>query len=327
MSFPDDTRTPASAPRELQAGLPDEAGGQASARGYGAHTVWRSSMRLADSAEAGGTYAGCMDAGQSYAGRSDTDLIASEIPVALEFNGISHATLLATPCDLEDFAYGFSYTEGIIRSASDIYGVDIVEKGSGIVVQLDIASACLHGLKLRRRSLAGRTGCGLCGLESLDEVRRSLPALPAPAACFSPEAITRAASELLSMQALHQATGATHAAGWANLEGAVLQVREDVGRHNALDKLIGHMLRNAVSPRDGLAMISSRASFEMVQKAAAAGIGALVAVSAPTSYAVQVAHELNVLLAGFARGGNFTVYSHPEYLGPVQAPNSPWSQP
>lgn len=316
-------RTSKPAPAGLQAGLPHPASGPPSACGYGAHTVWRTRTPEPDSTDVDTAHSKGANAGSAYVGGADTDLIASEVPVALEFNGISHATLLATPCNLEDFAYGFSYTEGIVRSAGDIYGVDIVEKPSGIVVQLEIASACLHELKLRRRSLAGRTGCGLCGLESLDEVRRDLPALPTPAAGYPPDAIVRAASELLSMQALHQATGATHAAGWANLEGAVLEVREDVGRHNALDKLIGHMLRKAISPRDGLAMISSRASFEMVQKAAAAGIGALVAVSAPTSYAVHVAQDLNVLLAGFARGGNFTVYSHPEYLGRV----SPRSQP
>jgi FdhD protein len=248
------------------------------------------------------------------AGRDEPDLIAQEIPVALEYNGISHATLLASPIDLEDFAFGFSYTEGIIRSARDIYGVDIVEGPQGFVVQIDMASACLNQLKLRRRSLAGRSGCGLCGIESLDEVRRELPPLPTPQSKVSAHTISKAVEQLRTLQPLHRATGASHAAGWADRDGNIQYVREDVGRHNALDKLIGHLIRQARDPAHGIAVISSRASFEMVQKAVAAGIPALVAVSAPTTYAVQMADELNILLAGFARGSRFNVYSHPEYL-------------
>ncbi|MGB6105477.1 MAG: formate dehydrogenase accessory sulfurtransferase FdhD [Pusillimonas sp.] len=251
-------------------------------------------------------------------GHAEDDNIAQEVPVALEFNGISHATLLLTPADLEDFAYGFSYTEGIIRSARDIYGLEIVKRPQGLVIQATIASACLNELKLRRRNLAGRTGCGLCGIESLDEVQRELAPLPPRPGHFSAQAISSAVEQLRSMQALHQTTGATHAAGWANSTGTVEYVREDVGRHNALDKLIGHRLRQSPqlsgTGQDGIAVISSRASFEMVQKTAAAGISALVAVSAPTSYAVDLATELNLLLAGFARGSLFTVYSHHEFL-------------
>lgn len=242
------------------------------------------------------------------------DDIAQEVPVALEYNGISHATLLATPCDLEDLAYGFSYTEGIIRSAADIYGVEVVDAPDGLIIQVTIASACLNQLKLRRRALAGRTGCGLCGIESLDEVRRDLlPLSPRPGR-VSRQAVSRAIALLRDSQPLHQATGATHAAGWADASGQILYVREDVGRHNALDKLIGHLLRNAIPAGEGIAAISSRASFEMVQKAAAMGMGAIVAVSAPTSYAVQVATELNVMLAGFARDNRFNLYAHPEFL-------------
>ncbi|MGB3288394.1 MAG: formate dehydrogenase accessory sulfurtransferase FdhD [Burkholderiaceae bacterium] len=259
-------------------------------------------------------------AGEQTPGREETDLVAQEVPVALEYNGIGHATLLTSPTDLEDFAFGFSYTEGIIRSARDIYGMDIVERPTGFVIQVEMASACLNQLKLRRRSLAGRSGCGLCGIESLDEVRRELPALPTPSRPFSATAISTAVDQLRARQPLHLATGATHAAGWADLDGNIGQVREDVGRHNALDKLIGHLIRNTQDTTQGIAVISSRASFEMVQKAAAAGIPALAAVSAPTSYAIQMADELNLLLAGFARGPRFTVYSHPEYLS---IPGSP----
>lgn len=254
-------------------------------------------------------------AGEHTPPRSEDDLIAQEIPVALEYNGISHATLLATPCDLEDLAYGFSYTEGIIRSASDVYDMNVVEAPQGMIIQISIANACLNQLKLRRRALAGRTGCGLCGIESLDEVRRNLAALPSRPGQISGQGISRAMRQLRALQPLHLATGATHAAGWASAVGQVLHVREDVGRHNALDKLIGHLLRHAIATDAGIAAISSRASFEMVQKAASAGISAVAAVSAPTTYAIQLATELNVLLAGFARDNRFNLYAHPEFLG------------
>lgn len=259
-------------------------------------------------------------AGHDMACRAETDSLAEEVPVALQFNGISHATVLATPADLVDLAYGFSYTEGIVRDAGDIYDVEIVTEDRGIVLELTIASACLNELKLRRRSLAGRTGCGLCGIESLDEVRRKLSPLLARPAGFSAPAIVRAVDQLRARQPMHLASGATHAAGWADMQGAIQQLREDVGRHNALDKLIGHLLRQAIDPAEGLAVISSRASFEMVQKAVAARINALIAVSAPTTYAVEIATELNVLLAGFARQQHFTVYSHPEFLDGTGSP-------
>lgn len=245
---------------------------------------------------------------------AQADELATEVPIALEFNGISHATVLATPCNLEDFAYGFSFTEGIIRSGSDIFDIDIDTRENGVVLQLTIASACLNQLKLRRRSLAGRTGCGLCGLESLDEVQRELPALENRKPYVTAGAILHAARQLKQSQPLHLETGATHAAAWADAQGTIKQVREDVGRHNALDKLIGHLLRTAEDPASGFAVISSRASFEMVQKAAAAGIGVLAAVSAPTTYAANMAHDLNILLTGFTRNNSFTVYAHPEHL-------------
>lgn len=249
----------------------------------------------------------------------ESDELAQEVPVALEYNGISHAALLLTPCDLEDLAYGFSYTEGIIRSARDIHDLDIAQDDNGIVLRATIASACLDQLKRRRRTLAGRTGCGLCGLESLAEVRRDLPAVAPRTAPISRQAISTAVRQLRERQPLHLSTGATHAAGWADEHGAIQIVREDVGRHNALDKLIGHLIRHSIDTTKGMAVISSRASFEMVQKAAAAGMSALIAVSAPTTYAVQIAAELNLLLAGFARGNRFTVYAHPEYLSDTGA--------
>ena len=253
-------------------------------------------------------------AGQRGTTQSESDQIAIEVPIALEYNGLSHAVMLATPCDLEDLAYGFSYTEGIIRKAGDIYDIDIVEKDEGIVLHIEIASACVQQLKLRRRQIAGRTGCGLCGIDSLSEVRRSLDPVVRTAEPLPYDAMLAAARNLFNRQSLHQVTGATHAAGWADNAGEIITVREDVGRHNALDKLIGTMLRTDIDPNTGLAMISSRASFEMVQKAAAAGISIIAAVSAPTSYAIRVADELNVLLAGFVRDTRFTLYTHAQHL-------------
>ena len=253
-------------------------------------------------------------AGQHGTRQAESDQIAIEVPIALEYNGLSHAVMLATPCDLEDLAYGFSYTEGIIRKAGDIYDIDIVEQDEGIVLQIEIASACVQQLKLRRRQIAGRTGCGLCGIDSLSEVRRSLDPVVRTADPLPYDAMLAAARNLFNRQSLHQVTGATHAAGWASSEGEIITVREDVGRHNALDKLIGTMLRTGIDPNMGLAMISSRASFEMVQKAASAGISIIAAVSAPTSYAIRVANELNVLLAGFVRDTRFTLYTHAQHL-------------
>lgn len=278
---------------------------------------------LADAASllAGHSRHAVLRSGGHTAGYTELDELAQEIPVALEYNGIAHATLLATPADLEDLAVGFSFTEGIIRKASDLYDLDIAETPKGIIIQATIASVCLSLLKARRRNLAGRTGCGLCGIESLDEVRRILPAVAARPGKHDPAAMAQAVEQLSTRQPLHRLTGATHAAGWANSAGEILHVREDVGRHNALDKLIGHLLRHSVDTADGIAVISSRASFEMVQKAASAGISALIAVSAPTTYAVTLANELNVLLAGFARNDRFSVYSHPEYLGTPGAPS------
>ncbi len=245
---------------------------------------------------------------------AESDELAVEVPVVLEYNGLSHATVLATPHDLEDFARGFSITEGIVRSIDDIYAIDISERENGIVVQLTIASACLHALRTRRRSLAGRTGCGLCGVETLEDVHRALDPLPAREAFLDADSISAALAHLNEGQPLRRRTGATHAAAWATLNGQVVFVREDVGRHNALDKVVGQLHEAGYDPAQGFVVISSRASFEIVQKTAAAGVSAVVAVSAPTSFAVGMATALNVMLVGFARDKGFTVYAHPDYL-------------
>ena len=244
-----------------------------------------------------------------------SDWIARETPIALVFNGISHAVMMASPGDLEDFALGFGITEGLLASPDELYGVDVNEVRQGVEVHLEVASACAWRLRERRRNMAGRTGCGLSGTDSLGQVRRDPPA-PAHPIRLTSTAVLRAESSLKSAQMLQKLTGATHAAAWCDLHGEVQLLREDVGRHNALDKLIGAMIRANIAVDQGFIAITSRASFEMVQKAAMIRAGALVAVSAPTSLAIQTAHECGVALAGLVRDGRRMVaYTFADRLG------------
>lgn len=241
------------------------------------------------------------------------DLLADEVPVALEFNGISHAVMLATPADLEDFALGFSLTEGIVGAPADVLEIEVEEVENGIRVALRITGQCFAHLKERRRSLAGRTGCGLCGVDSLSQVRRPLdPVTALPPVDIA--ALQKALQTLPTLQPLQRETGAAHAAAWVTGDGAIACLREDVGRHNALDKLIGALARRTTDFGAGAALITSRASYEMVQKAAAVGVGIVAAVSAPTAYAVRLAEELNVTLIGFLRPRGQVLYAHPARL-------------
>ena len=242
--------------------------------------------------------------------------LIEEVPVALVYNGVSHAVMLASPADLEDFALGFSLSEGILTAPDELYDCEVVSTAEGIEVRLEIAAGRMFGLRARRRSLAGRTGCGLCGVESLRAAVRQ-PAPVAPRAPLPAAAIQRALSALPASQPLHRATGAAHAAGWASNDGQLQWVREDVGRHNALDKLIGALARNYVVPASGFVVVTSRASYEMVQKTAAAGIGLLAAISAPTAFAARLAEAANVTLVGLARPGRLTGYSRLDQLAGV----------
>ncbi len=245
-------------------------------------------------------------------------MLARECAVALEFNGVSHAVMLATPLDLEDFALGFALSEGIIDRAGQCYGIDIHEGVDGWTARIEIAAACFARLKQSRRNLTGRTGCGLCGVESLAHVVRALPDLRDARNARDPvdsASVSRALSELGQHQAIGAATGATHAAAWADATGDIRIVREDVGRHNALDKLIGAGLRaEPTGWKDGFLIVTSRASMEMVQKAAMAGFTILIALSAPTDLAVRLAEQHGICLVGFATPGHWTVYSHPQRL-------------
>lgn len=242
------------------------------------------------------------------------DWLAEEVPVALVFNGVSHAVMLASPDHLDDFALGFGLTEGLLADARELYGMDVQRTAQGIELQLDVASACEWRLKERRRNLAGRTGCGLCGTESLDQVQRT--ALPAaPVLRLEPGVLGQAQRALREWQAVQQLTGAAHAAAWCDLQGRIVLLREDIGRHNALDKLVGAMAKARTDPTQGWVLVTSRASFEMVQKTAMAGAGLLAAVSAPTTLAVDLAQRCGLALAGFVRGDDFVVYTHPERFG------------
>ncbi len=236
--------------------------------------------------------------------------LAGEVPIALEYNGVSHAVMLATPEDLEDFALGFSIAEGIVQDPGEVYGVEAHPSSRGVTVAIELASEAFARLKDRRRTLAGRTGCGICGAENLDHVLRPLPALAGRGPRVRPEALSAALAALVRAQRLQKQTGAVHGAAWSDLPGTAEIVREDVGRHNALDKLIGAVVRSRTHQNPGFVVVTSRASIEMVQKAACIAT-TLAAVSAPTRLAMQVAHDCGLTLVGFARGNEFSVYSHP----------------
>ena len=236
--------------------------------------------------------------------------LANEVPVALEYDGQPYAVMMLTPADLEDFAVGFSLTERLVERAADIARVDIrsAEKGIAIDVRLEQpASARLAG---RRRALVGQSGCGICGIQTLDEAIPKLPPL-AGAPPVAARALFEALSRLVSHQPLNEATGAVHAAAFCQSDGHIVVVREDVGRHNALDKLIGHLARNGTDAADGFALLTSRCSYELVQKAVIARIPVLVTISAPTELAVAIARDAKLTLIALARPDSMLVFNDP----------------
>ena len=238
-----------------------------------------------------------------------TDVIAVEVPVALEYNGISHVVMLASPADLENFALGFSLSEGIIQQVSELYACEVESTEAGWLVHLEIAAERFMLLKQRRRNLAGRTGCGLCGTESLEQVTRCTTSV-SHRHHFTEAAIVNGMHSMQNLQPLQMQSGATHAAAWMTAQGQVDLVREDVGRHNALDKLIGVMAQQKQDFSEGVMLITSRASYEMVQKAAIMNVGVIAAISAPTSFAVELAEHTGVTLMGFMRDNSYVVYTH-----------------
>ena len=245
-------------------------------------------------------------------------VLPAEVAVALSFNGSTQAVMMASPADLEDFAYGFALTEGLARP-DEIVSVEVVETPEGIDVQIWVTPEAEARLAKRRRTMAGPVGCGLCGIDSLQEAMRELPPVTAEFQ-MTPEQVRAAIAALPGAQPLHDATRAVHAAGF--WDGALVAVREDVGRHNALDKLVGAMRAGAVSSGaarasthpTGAVLLTSRVSIDMVQKVAALGAPILIAVSAPTMRAVAMADAAGITLIGLARPDRFEVFTHESRL-------------
>lgn len=241
------------------------------------------------------------------------DFLAEEVPVALVYNGISHVVMMASPKDLELFAIGFSLSEGIIEHPQDIYGMDVVQACNGLEVQIELSSRRFMGLKERRRALAGRTGCGVCGVEQLNDIGKPVSPLPFTQT-FNLAHLNPALEHLNDVQPIGQLSGCTHAAAWVLPSGEIAGGHEDVGRHVALDKLLGRRARESEVWQQGAALVSSRASYEMVQKSAMCGVEILFAVSAATTLAVEVAERCNLTLVGFCKPGRATIYTHPQRL-------------
>ena len=242
-------------------------------------------------------------------------MVAEEVPVSLVYNMRPHVVMMATPADLEDFAVGFTLTEGIVASVAEISRVEPVRHAQGIEVQIDIHDASADQLKSRGRSLIGRTGCGLCGVESIQDAVRDLPPIKSGGPPISREALWAAEAELNRLQVWNQETGSMHAAVWVSPQGVPEVVREDVGRHNALDKVVGALARSGRNPADGFIVLTSRASYELVQKAVAARVRLLAAVSRPTGLAIRLAEASGLTLVALLRGRTANVYTHGERLG------------
>ncbi len=238
-------------------------------------------------------------------------LVASEIPLALEYNCISHAVMMISPMDIRDFAVGFSLTEGIIDHPGDIMDLAIDVKDNGLIAALEISPEYFARLDQFKRTLAGRTGCGLCGVDRLDHAVR--PLLPVKSQLkVKPEVVYDSMQRLAALQVQNKKTGALHAAAFVDNTGEILCIREDIGRHNALDKLIGHMMRQEINPANGFVLITSRCSFEMVHKCATFGIPLLAAVSATTDLALKLAEEAELTLIAFTRRDGMNIYCDPK---------------
>ncbi|SEN48613.1 FdhD protein [Pseudorhodobacter antarcticus] len=240
--------------------------------------------------------------------------LPDEVAVAMVFNGSTQAVMMATPADITDLAHGFALTEGVITDLSQIESFEITDHPNGIEARFWITPDRADALSTRRRFMAGPVGCGLCGIDSLDQANRPLPQVSNPALRFSRADIANATDALRNLQPLHDQTHAAHAAGFLRPGAGIVMAREDVGRHNALDKLIGAMARAGITPTNGAFVMTSRLSIELIQKCAIAGAPALIAVSAPTAAAVALANAAGITLAAFARGGGFDIYSQPHRI-------------
>ena len=242
--------------------------------------------------------------------------VAEETAIALTYNRVTYAVMMATPSDLEDFAVGFSLAEGVVERADEIEEIEVVEaaSGDGIEVRMWIAPERVEAMGERRRAIAGPTGCGLCGLDSLAQALWPPPRVT-PGLCITPAEIEAAVAALAPGQALGRETRAVHAAGFWRPGWGLVALREDVGRHNALDKLAGALARAGEDAAAGLLVMTSRVSVELVQKAARMGVGVLVAVSAPTGLALRTAKAAGITLVAVAREDGFELFTHPERIG------------
>ena len=243
------------------------------------------------------------------------DRVAEELPVSVVYNGMPHVVMMASPADLEDFALGFSLSEGVLQRPEELHAIDIAPLSDGMQISMEISLERYLALEVQHRNLAGRTGCGLCGAETIEQAVRH-PAQVGSGVNITDQALQAALRQLSQRQELNAKTGAVHAAAWARPDGELVALREDVGRHNALDKLIGALIKRGENLAGGFALITSRASFEMAQKAATVGITLLAAISAPTGLAIRLARETGLTLVGFARTGQHTIYANPQRLLP-----------
>jgi FdhD protein len=245
---------------------------------------------------------------------AQTRCVPDEIAIAFTVHGSTHAVMMASPIDLEDFGVGFALSEGLVEDASEIESLDVVTMPLGIEVRLWLRQDRGKVYGDRRRTLAGPTGCGLCGIESLEAAMRPAPRLLSNDVCFEPQAIVAAMACLAQGQELHEQTHAVHAAGFWTPTAGLIAVREDVGRHNALDKLGGALARSGQRAADGVVVMTSRVSIELIQKTARFGAPVLAAISAPTAAAVRLAEACNMTLVAVARGQDFEMFTHPERL-------------
>lgn len=241
---------------------------------------------------------------------SGNRMVPEETPVAFSFAGTTHAVMMASPADFEDFALGFSLTEGIIGSADEIEAIAVEDHGAGIDIQIRLKDQANTRFETRRRRLAGPVGCGLCGIESIEEAMRAVNDVGASTLTLTAGDIVRSVKQLSKVQPLHAETGAVHAAGLYVPGSGVVQAREDVGRHNALDKLAGALARKGIDGSSGAVVVTSRVSVEMVQKTAAIGASFIIAVSAPTALAIRTAEAAGMTLVALVRGEDFDVFTH-----------------
>ncbi|BCG91261.1 formate dehydrogenase accessory sulfurtransferase FdhD [Mesorhizobium sp. 131-2-1] len=239
-------------------------------------------------------------------------MVPEETPVAFSYAGTTHAVMMASPADFEDFALGFSLTEGIVADQQEIEAIEVEDLGAGIDIQIRLKDKANTRFQARRRRLAGPVGCGLCGIESIEEAMRSVDAVGSSKLTLEAEDIVRSVKLLSKVQPLHTETGAVHAAGFYVQGKGIVMAREDVGRHNALDKLAGALARAGIDGPTGAVVVTSRVSVEMVQKTAAIGAAIIIAVSAPTALAIRTAEAAGMTLVALVRGEEFDIFTHPD---------------